>query len=306
MRAYNNHHGYKPTNKTFLPVLPLVKIKLDPDMKDKASFITFELKVRTGTGAGTPSYKKHMRTFEEGTAQEWMDVLTGLREIWKQNSVNGPTDRAATVAAILKGDSLTAFDSAMEDARVNPDLEADEDPVPVPMTLEHVELSLRAVTDVVFPFRAMELQKQWMSRYMKKPYDLSSKKYGTALSRINNYLPYFPKGTPTSKYTEPELVELMEFSLPTSWRKSMDLNGFVPANNDKAALVNYCERIERNEMPIKRTTESTMTKATKKSSLQNLKTRTKKMATKLPRKTDSFSARSVVITQIIQLTVASS
>jgi len=252
MRAYNQNRGYKSTTKTFLPVLPLVRIKLDSEQKNKANFITFELKIRAGTGPGTPSYKKFVKTFEEGSPQEWMDVLTGLKEIWKQNSVNGPTDRAATVAAILKGDSLTAFDSAMEDARTNPDLEEDEDPVPLAMTLEHVETSLCAVTDIVFPFRAIETQKQWMSRHMRKPYDLTARHFGTALSRINNYLPYFPEGTAATKYSEQELVEIMEFALPSTWRKAMDIKGFVPKDNSKKALVAECERIERNKTPVTR------------------------------------------------------
>jgi hypothetical protein len=247
MRAYNSNRGYTTQTKTFLPVLPLVRLKLDPDTKDKASYITFELKIRTGTGQGTPSYKKFMKTFEEGSPQEWMDVLTGLREIWRQNSVNGPTDRAATVAAILKGDSLIAFESAMEDARTNPEPVEGEEPALIPMNLEHVESSLRAVTDIVFPFRALVTQKRWMSRHMKKPYDLSVKKFATALSRINNYLPYFPEATIASKYTEEELVELMEFALPNSWRRDMDLKGFVVKDNDKEALIKECERLERNQ-----------------------------------------------------------
>ena len=113
-RRNNNNKSYKTKNPTFQPILPLVRVKLASDEADKSKFISFELKVRAGTGAGTPSYKKFMRTFEEGTPQEWMDVLTGLKEIWKQNSVNGPTDRAATIAAILKGDSRIAFDTALE------------------------------------------------------------------------------------------------------------------------------------------------------------------------------------------------
>jgi hypothetical protein len=51
------------------------------DNKDKMTFISFDLKVCAGTGAGTPSYKKHMRTFDKGTPQEWMELLTGLRKI---------------------------------------------------------------------------------------------------------------------------------------------------------------------------------------------------------------------------------
>jgi hypothetical protein len=178
-----------------------------------------------------------------------MDVLTGLSEIWTQNVVDAPTDRAATIAAILKGDSRIAFDTALEDERVNIDPEAINND-PVEMTTEHIEKALRAVTDIVFPFRALEVQKQWMTRYMKKPFDLSTKKMNAALSRINNYLPQFPGGTAASKYSESELVGLLEFSLPTSWRNAMDLKGFVPSNSDRKELIEQCARIERNETPI--------------------------------------------------------
>jgi hypothetical protein len=49
-----------------------------------------------------------IRTFEEGDPQQWMDVITGLREIWAQNSITVPTDMSNTIVALLKGASLTA------------------------------------------------------------------------------------------------------------------------------------------------------------------------------------------------------
>jgi hypothetical protein len=242
---FQGRNNHKSKNPIFQPIIPLVRVKPASDEADKSKFISFELKVRAGTGAGTPSYKKFMRTFEEGTPQEWMDVLTGLKEIWKQNTVNGPTDRAATIAAILKGDSRIAFDTALEDAR-----EDEDGGPPDPMTLDHIEESLRAVTEIVFPFRALENQKQWMNRYMKKPHDLPTKSFVAAVSRINNYLPSFPKATNNSKYDEEELIGLMEFALPKSWRDAFDLKGFVPSEGDKAEFIDQCERIERNEIPI--------------------------------------------------------
>ena len=54
--------------------------------------------------------------------------LAELREIWKQNTVVAPADRVATIAAILKGDSLTAFEAALEDARVDNEPEDKDDP----------------------------------------------------------------------------------------------------------------------------------------------------------------------------------
>jgi hypothetical protein len=188
MRFIKRNQQYKTSGMQ--PILPLVPERLELDKKDKTTFITFDLKVCAGTGAGTPSYKKHIRTFDKGTPQEWMESLNGLREIWQQNSVNGAHDCAVTVAAVLKGDSRIAFEAAIEDARTDPNAAA-----LIPLTADHVEESLFAVTTIVFPFRALETQKQWMNKYMKKPFDLSAKMMSTALSRINNYLPSFPDRT---------------------------------------------------------------------------------------------------------------
>jgi hypothetical protein len=244
MRFIKRNQQYKTSGMQ--PILPLVPERLELGNKDKTTFITFDLKVRAGTGAGTPSYKKHMRTFDEGTPQEWMELLTGLREIWQQSSVNGAHDRAATVAAVLKGDSRIAFEAAIEDARTDPNAAA-----LIPLTTDHVEESLCAVTTIVFPFRALETQKQWMKKYMKKPFDLSANMMSTALSCINNYLPSFLDGDASSKFMDAELVGLLDFLLPASWRKAMDLKGYVASQHDKKSLVDQCEMIERNETPIK-------------------------------------------------------
>jgi hypothetical protein len=130
-----------------VPVIPLVPMKLTAaKMKDKSAYITFTLQVSRGTGPGTPNYKKSIHTFEDGDPQQWMEVMTGLREIWLQNSVDDPTDMSNTVVAIIKGDSLTAYEAAVD---------PDDDTQVVPLTEDHVESALRAVSETVFPFRAL-------------------------------------------------------------------------------------------------------------------------------------------------------
>lgn len=234
------------------PIIPLVRFKLPADdADDKAKFITFDIKVRAGAPAGSPTYKKSMRVFEEGTPQEWMDVISGVNEIWRQNSVNGNVDRSATIAACLRGDSLTAFETGLEDARVDPD---PNNNAPLAMTMDHINLAIQSVTQIVFPHRALEIQKLWMMRVMRKPFDLTTRKTAAALSRVNNYLPLFPLGVPASKFSETELVGLIEWSLPQEWRRKFDLKGYVPSMFDRERLMVECEAIERNEVQHKETT----------------------------------------------------
>jgi hypothetical protein len=98
-QAYN-----KKTTPKFLPVIPLLSTKLLSDeLKDKAAYITFTLQVSKGSGPGTPTYRKSIRTFEEGDPQQVMEVITGWKEIWAQNSITAPTDMSNTAVATLKG-----------------------------------------------------------------------------------------------------------------------------------------------------------------------------------------------------------
>jgi hypothetical protein len=115
----------------FLPVIPLLPTKLSLDeLKDKVAYITFTLQVSKGSAPGTPMYRKSIRTFEEGDPQQWMEVITRLKQIWAQNSITAPTDMLNTAVALLKGDSLTSYEAAMEDNRTDPE----DKSLMVPMT----------------------------------------------------------------------------------------------------------------------------------------------------------------------------
>jgi hypothetical protein len=73
----------------------------------------------------------------------------------------------------------------------------------------------------------------------------------TVLSCIDNYLPSFPDGDANSKFTDVELVRLLDYSLPASWRKAMDLKGYVASQHDKKWLVDQCKMIKQNKTPLK-------------------------------------------------------
>lgn len=85
-----------------------------------------------------------------------------------------------------------------------------------------------------------------MKKYLKKPQDMSIKLTSAALSRLNNCLLFFPGGSETSKFSETELVEILEFSLPLEWRQKFDFDGYIPMDETKAQLIHHGETIERN------------------------------------------------------------
>jgi hypothetical protein len=69
---FQKHQAYnKETTPKFLPVIPLLTSKLSADeLKDKGAYITFMLQMSKGSGPGTLTYRKSIRTFEEGDPQQ--------------------------------------------------------------------------------------------------------------------------------------------------------------------------------------------------------------------------------------------
>jgi hypothetical protein len=119
MKFQTRQETHKRSPK-FHPDIPLLWTKLLSDeLKDKAAYITITLQVSKGLAPGTPNYRKSIRIFDKGDPQQWMDVITGLREIWSQKSIMVSRDMSSTVVARLKGDSLTASEMTMEDNRTD-------------------------------------------------------------------------------------------------------------------------------------------------------------------------------------------
>ena len=205
-------------------------------------YLSFEVKTRVGQPAGSTTYRKFVRKFEEGTPQQWIDLLKDLEEIWTQNSMTGGTDRASTVRALVRGESAIAFEATLADAMV------DVDGVATRTTTDHVATALKAVTSTVFPFRALEMQRQWMQRKMHKPVDLSTRQMAAAINRLNNALPLFPLGSTESKFSDKEVLGLLEWSLPQAWQSKFDLDGYIPSLHSKTRLIEACEAIERNNL----------------------------------------------------------
>ena len=186
----------------------------------------------------------------------WIDLVKDVTKIWTQNSMAGGTDRASTVRSLIRGESLTAFEAALDTARTT-------DGVVAALTPEHVTTAMNAVAETVFPHRALEIQKLWMNRSMYKPRALTTRMTSAAVSRINNALPMFPNGVETSKFSEEELVVLLEWSLPPAWREKFDLKGYIPTQHNRTRLIAECEAIERHvktDDPPKSTTTTTKKK----------------------------------------------
>jgi hypothetical protein len=153
-------------------------------------------------------------------------------------------DMSNTVVALLKGDSLTSYEAAMEDNRT--DLE--DESLMVLMMEQHINNALLAVTNQIFPYRALGTQKQCMSKNARKPYGMGAKQFVISTSRIKNNIPFFPNATVLSKNSKEDLLSIVEFAVPPHWRKAFDLRDYLPTSDDEARFIEECECVKRNKV----------------------------------------------------------
>ena len=91
---------------------------------------------------------------EEPPHQQWSDLAQDLLEIWTQNSIHGPSDHTAKIRSLLKGETLTAFESALLDARTeHMDINKEEPPA---ATADDIKKALSDITSSTFPHRALD------------------------------------------------------------------------------------------------------------------------------------------------------
>ena len=86
-----------------------------------------------------------------------------------------------------------------------------------------------------------------MNRRMSKPAELTTWQTSAAINRLNNALPLTPGSLELSKFTEPQIIELLEWSLPPTWQAKFNLDGYIPTLGTKTHFIKACEAIECNE-----------------------------------------------------------
>ena len=246
-KSYKQAAGMKPGDKDnqnkaikLQPCLPLQDHEVID--VDKTSFVSFSLKVKPN-GNSDSIYKKTVKRFSDGSPSNWIQTIQDIKEIWGQNKVTTGPDRAAIVKTILRDDALTVFVASIE-AQTEP---VEGSATATTLTADKVEQALKAVSSSVFPHRALENQKLWMRRHMKKPQGMSYRILQAKVLKMNRNLVLFPEATEESKFNSTELLEILEFALPAKWRAKFNLDGYIPSKHDRGKLLAECEAIERHE-----------------------------------------------------------
>ena len=94
------------------------------------------------------------------------------------------------------------------------------------------------------PQKSLIRQKRYMRRALFKPRHLKTREFVARVRELNEYLKMFPLFGNGQELPEDEILEIIEFSLPQDWQRTMLVQGFDSATASVRDLVDLCERLE--------------------------------------------------------------
>ena len=218
------------SSRMVMPPVPLIR----PERKTLSSDEYLTLKLRTIPGNDrSPTYDMAVVYFDAGTAEEWFLFQENLHKAFLGLNLTAANDKVNMTRRLLKGAALAAFNTHLP-----------SDPV---VTDAQFDACMQEVTKSVLPMKALQAQKRYMRRYIRKPRDMKIRKYVNRVIQLNMYLALFPPFGTQQQLPEDELLDLLEWGIPASWQKDMNRQGFIPVEESLDKFVNFCERLESNE-----------------------------------------------------------
>ena len=213
-----------------LPPIPLERPERQL-LKD-GNYISFKLRA-VPVDPESQLYSLSVPYYSTGTPERWIIFRKNLDKVLiGQNITTGPPTYAMT-RRILEGAALAKFEDSAHERGTE--------------TLEHFALVLEDMGTYVFPRRALQMEKCFMRRYMRKPRKLKMREFMARVEELNHDLRYFPVFVPGSRLLEDELLDIYENGVPNSWQKQFLLQGFDPIEHSKQEFLEFCERLEATE-----------------------------------------------------------
>ena len=222
------------------PPIPLER----PEHKEpeKGEYQNYKLRNVPGDAA-SPTYELAVPYFSSGTPEEWLRFRQNVKRVCNGQNITTGAGKFAVARRLLEGDALSTLENATTAENFTETNPSFND-------------AMNLVARMVFPPRAVVLEKRYLRRFLRKPLSMKSREFASRVVEINNFIAKFPPDataeagattTPT-KLDDDELVDLMEFGCPKRWQREMVVQGFDPTTSSIKDFVAFCERMERVEV----------------------------------------------------------
>ena len=227
----------------FTPPISLMK---EEKAYAKGQYTTIKCKTNQAD-ANSPTREIQIPYFKTGTPEELLDFWAKVKEVIMGQNMDPPA-QFGLVRSLLKGDALTVWE--------NRNFFHGEE------TEENFLQTYKDLSAHVFPKRAIQVQKCYLRRFIRKPHDMPFCRFAARVNELNEQLKMFPNGVlddngdaqgfaDTQKLADEELLDILEFGLPHYWQKGLielniDLLQGTPQQGMRE-LAAYCERKELTE-----------------------------------------------------------
>jgi hypothetical protein len=217
-------------NQLIQPPIPFQV--LERSAIDKGSTHKMELRVNPAD-VNSETYRTEVQLFSHGPPEAWFQFVRDYKKVEAGQQLNTGPMRFATMRNLLFGEALRVFEQ--EAMKCGGE------------TVDSFTEVLNGLATYFFPVRALSTQKRFMRRYLIKPMTCKIREYVARLHELNAYLVRFPPFKENQPFSEEELAELLEHSLPTSWQRQMMIQGVSASHHSMQDIVEFCERIETLE-----------------------------------------------------------
>ena len=237
--------GEKKFKRKLKPVIPFART--EKKELGQGEYVVIKCRVDVKNHQ-SPQYELRVPYFRDGTPEEWLFFKKNLEKALK-GQCEAPTaaDRFGMARRLLDGEALCTFNQET-DSRKNVELENGKGPIGE-CDLVFLEV-MDEMTGQIFPKRALQTQKRFLRRFLRKPNDMSTRKFVSRALELNAQLPDYPEmvpGEPSTSLPVDEMLDLFEFTIPTEYQYQMVLQGFDPTLGTFKDLIDFCERLESLE-----------------------------------------------------------
>ena len=205
---------------------------------DDDAVMSFKLRSNP-TLSKSPQYEMQAKIFATGTTEQFILWKRDLYKIIKGQNITQPQDKFTMARRLLSGDALSVFESFSANC--------DES------TEEGFEATMQALAKHIFPRNALANQKSWLrrSRQARKTNDLLTRRWVARIQEINMMLPEFPPDfSKEQELRSEDLIEILEYGIPNTWKAKMVELGFIPADHTPTEFVECCEKFESAEQML--------------------------------------------------------
>ena len=181
----------KPTRRVIAPVIPLKRAEAK-DLK-KGEYVVIKCRIRPNDN-DSPTFDLPIPYFGTGTAEEFLTWKDNVSKAIKGQDVTDGPGKFAMARRLLKGDALTAFNNGSTQYATE--------------STATFNAVIKTLTAHVFPMKALQQQKRYMRRFIRKPFDMKVQDFVSRMGELNEYLTSFPNATPgipASKLPENEI-----------------------------------------------------------------------------------------------------